>query len=89
MTNIYYLRTENDKDILDNRFEPHERRVIEERSELEFKREKLNDFILGSDFQRLSKQEQDLLREQVVHMNNYSGVLWERIMLFTKAKENQ
>lgn len=39
MVDVYYLRTENDKDILDNRFEPHERRVIEERSELESKRE--------------------------------------------------
>lgn len=62
---------------------PHQQRVIDEKSELDERLRKLNEFIDSSPvFDTLDQAEQDRLNEQAFHMENYSKVLGERIAAF-------
>lgn len=64
----------------------HEERVVVEKKELDDKIEKLGNFILGLDdnriFETLPEGEQSRLRIQLQLMGAYSTVLGERIAAF-------
>ncbi len=62
--------------------QPHQERVVTEKSELDEKREKLTAFIGGEIFQSLDNAEQARLARQAEIMTQYSGVLGERIAAF-------
>jgi hypothetical protein len=62
--------------------QPHQERVITEKSELDTKIEKLTAFIGGSVFLALPVPEQMRLSAQLGFMNMYSNVLGERIAAF-------
>lgn len=61
---------------------PHQQRVIEEKQELDTKREKLGEFKNTDMFLSLSWQEQERLNTQAHIMTMYSSVLGERIRNF-------
>ena len=61
---------------------PHQQRVIEEKKELDERREKLSSFFENPVFDGLEKYDQELLREQEVVMNQLSFVLEKRIERF-------
>ena len=65
--------------------EPHQERVVVEKSELDAKIEKLDSFRAGTIFQTLAAEEQDRLNMQLSHMRAYSGVLADRIEAFSQA----
>jgi len=60
----------------------HQQRVIEEKKELDEKRQKLADFMHGDIYAGLSAVDQGLLMVQLVAMENYSDALGRRIGLF-------
>lgn len=63
----------------------HQQRVIDEKTELDAKRIKLEQFIdygSGPIFQSLPAEEQDRLNRQMAIMNDYSLILGERIAEF-------
>ena len=62
--------------------EPHQVRVLNERDELDDKRQKLSDFMQGDVFPKLSAIDQGLLMVQLAAMDMYSKALHERIELF-------
>jgi len=62
--------------------QPHQQRVIDEKKELDEKREKLIEFMHGDVYATLDAIDQGLLMVQLVAMNNYSEVLGRRIDLF-------
>lgn len=63
--------------------QPHQQRVIDEKSELDKKAMALSQFIGNSDiFQTLDAAEQERLREQNDVMWQYSTILGERIAAF-------
>jgi len=62
--------------------QPHQQRVIDEKKELDEKREKLIEFMHGDIYAALDAIDQGLLMVQLVAMNNYSEVLGRRIDLF-------
>ena len=64
--------------------EPHQNRVIEEKADLDLKREKLGQFKNTATFYRLPWQEQERLNTQAHIMTMYSAVLGERIAAFPK-----
>lgn len=64
---------------------PHQQRVIDEKTELDAKRIKLEGFInegVGAIFVTLPVEEQDRLNRQLTSMNDYSLILGERIAAF-------
>lgn len=62
---------------------PHQQRVIDEKAELDFKIEKLDDFInRNALFLSLPEEEQARLVRQKYVMNDYSLILDERIAAF-------
>lgn len=63
-------------------YQPHERRVIHERIELDEKIGRLRDFIGTEVFDKLSEREQCLLRKQIIAMDEYSHILHLRIVAF-------
>jgi len=64
---------------------PHQQqRVIDEKTELDIKREKLGEFKNTDAFARLQWQEQERLNTQAHIMTMYSAVLGERIAAFAK-----
>jgi len=63
--------------------EPYQERVVEEKTELDVKIEKLHRFMMTSGFDKLSELERDRLVRQHIAMSQYSGVLGERINGFT------
>lgn len=64
--------------------EPHQQRVVDEKSELDVKTEKLRAFVKdGKVFAGLPYDEQPLLLRQLALMAAYSDVLGERIERFT------
>ncbi len=68
--------------------QPHQKRVIDERNELDDKRNKLSAFIGGSQvFKGLPEQEQIRLRRQIAIMDEYFDILQERIASFTNTNE--
>lgn len=64
-------------------YQPHQQRVVNERSELQAKLKALTTFIdLNATFATLPKSEQDLLQKQEVLMRQYVSVLTQRIAGF-------
>jgi len=61
---------------------PHQLRVIEERQELDEKRQKLTAFIGGELYRKLDNMEQSRLNRQLEAMTLYSNILVERIAAF-------
>lgn len=61
---------------------PHQQRVIDEKRELDEKREKLGVFKSAEFFATLPWQEQERLNTQAHIMTMYSAVLGERIAAF-------
>lgn len=66
-------------------YQPHERRVIEEKAELDAKLLKLREFTATEKFASLDMAEQRLLQGQAVAMDGYSSILRRRIERFTPA----
>jgi hypothetical protein len=64
---------------------PHQQRVVDEKAELDKKFQALVDFFSTSTFASLEEAERLRLSRQSVSMNNYSGVLGERIAAFTST----
>ena len=62
--------------------EAFQQRVIDEKTELDEKREKLGQFIGGDIFNGLPQEEQERLDRQAALMRDYSAVLGERIAAF-------
>lgn len=62
--------------------QPHQQRVIDEKRELDEKREKLGEFKNKEFFLKLTWQEQERLNTQAHIMTMYSAVLGERIAAF-------
>lgn len=63
--------------------QPHQQRVVDEKSELDEKLEKLEKFIHENDFfQKLPSDEQERMCRQQNAMKKYSEVLGERIAAF-------
>lgn len=67
------------------RLQPHERRVIAERAELEGRLDLLTAFLATPKFESLTEIEQQLLVKQSGAMVALSDVLAERIALFKPA----
>jgi hypothetical protein len=61
---------------------PYQQRVIDEKRELDDKREKLNTFFVSSHFRNLDQAEKDRLRMQHQVMGLYSQILQLRIAAF-------
>jgi len=66
---------------------PHEQRVIDEKNQLDDKKDKLASFFSNDIFFGLSDVEQGLLHCQYQIMKAYSCILAERIKLFNKANQ--
>lgn len=64
---------------------PHHQRVMDEKRELDDRREKLARFYLTEAFRALPEVERSLLFRQGDAMRSYSQVLGERIELFGLA----
>ena len=62
--------------------QPHQERVLAEKSELDAKIEKLDAFRHGDIYHTLSVAERDRLTRQYAHIKDYSNVLGERIAAF-------
>lgn len=65
--------------------EAYQQRVIEEKKELDIKRDKLTEFLKSGDRSKVPQDEQDRLNRQLAHMDAYSNVLAERINHFKGA----
>jgi len=63
--------------------EPHQQRVIDEKKELDDKRERLSKFFTSPVFDGLDRSEQARLQRQKMAMDEYSFVLGQRIEHFT------
>lgn len=59
--------------------QPHQQRVVDEKSELDEKLSKLSIFISGEIFKTLPNDEQERLTLQQFHMGQYSMILQQRI----------
>ena len=62
--------------------QPHQERVVAEKTELDDKREKLLRFFMGDIYKTLPADEQDRLSRQETAMKLYSDILSERIAAF-------
>lgn len=62
--------------------EAHQVRVVGEKAELDYKRAKLIAFIQSPMFEKIEAGEKSRLTRQLVHMDDYSAVLGERIIGF-------
>jgi hypothetical protein len=67
--------------------QPHQERVVSEKSELDIKIDKLDTFRAGSVFSTLPAEEQGRLNMQLSHMRAYSGILADRIAAFPALTE--
>jgi CRISPR/Cas system endoribonuclease Cas6 (RAMP superfamily) len=66
--------------------QPHQQRVVDEKSELDDRIGKLRTFIVESPiFVKLDSAEQNRLNRQYSHMRAYSDILGERIAAFAPA----
>lgn len=61
---------------------PHQQRVVDEKSQLDEKLEKLNGFFSTDTFKGLNADEQFRLKMQSLFMSGYSSTLKERIENF-------
>lgn len=64
--------------------QPHQERVVTEKSELDEKIQKLTAFVGGTIFASLDDAERSRLSIQLQHMNGYSEILGQRISAFPK-----
>ena len=63
--------------------QPHQQRVVDEKTELDAKAKALSDFIGNNDiFLTLDLEEQGRLKEQCEIMRQYSEILGQRIAAF-------
>jgi hypothetical protein len=62
--------------------EDWQKRILVEKTELDAKRLRLDDFIRGPTFQQLTNLERALQLDQAQAMSSYSHILAERIKLF-------
>jgi hypothetical protein len=62
--------------------QPHQERVVQEKTELDEKIDKLDAFRAGTIFPTVAVEEQDRLNKQLSFMRQYSGVLADRIAAF-------
>jgi hypothetical protein len=62
--------------------EAHQERVVEEKTELDYKMAKLGKYFESSSFNFLPKHEKLLLRNQFAVMEKYSDILGDRIKSF-------
>lgn len=68
----------------DQKMEPHEQRVVDEKQALDEKILKLYSFIASSPiFNGLDKHDRDILRNQYAAMARYSNLLGQRILRFS------
>lgn len=65
--------------------QPHQQRVLDEKSDLDAKHKKLGEFFNTPIFKGLPEVEQGLLRAQFNAMGRYTAVLAARIALFDLA----
>ncbi len=65
--------------------QPHEQRIVDEKTALDEKIEKLETFIIGDKFRFLSGRNQELLGQQLKVMAEYSDILDDRIQLFVES----
>lgn len=63
-------------------YQPHQRRVIQEKVELDEKIGRLRSFIGTEVFDKLDEPEQWRLRRQIIAMDQYSEILRQRIAAF-------
>lgn len=63
-------------------WQPFQQRVVDEKHELDFKRDRLDGFTKGDTFKTVPADEQNRLMEQLRIMNEYSSILAERIAHF-------
>jgi len=61
---------------------PYQQRVVEEKADLDVKREALNAFIGSPVFAATDSAEQVRLHHQAIHMLHYSCILGDRIDAF-------
>lgn len=66
-----------------------QQRVIDEKTELDEKRQKLSEFFDNDKFNELEASAKDLLETQYYHMSKYSETLGERIKLFNQEQTNE
>lgn len=71
---------------MNSHMQPYQQRVVDEKSELDDKLDKLAKFIGSPSFTSLDKEEQMLLICQKVAMRIYSTILEDRITAFAKAQ---
>lgn len=62
--------------------QPHQQRVVEEKEALQEKVEKLEKFTQSEIFKTLSKNDQKLLKYQLIYMSGYLYVLEARAIMF-------
>lgn len=63
--------------------EDWQKRVIQEQKELDEKRDKLDKFLVSSNFFALDSDVQKLMRQQSQAMEKYSSILRRRIVKFS------
>lgn len=63
-------------------FQPHQFRVVQEKTDFDVKLTALKSFIAGEIFPTVNKSEQDRLVRQAEAMEQYSSILGERIAIF-------
>ena len=63
----------------------HEKRVVEERNQLQEKADKLKEFFTNPIFNSLKEKDRLLLYDQMEVMNKYLSILNERIGRFIKV----
>jgi hypothetical protein len=63
---------------------PHQKRVVDEKTALDEKLNKLKEFLVSDIFDGLTMQEQELLKIQSSYMQSYSDILAERIHYFNR-----
>lgn len=69
---------------------PHQKRVVQEKKDLDEKSNELYEFIISDKFRELDQHEQLLLRDQYHFMRHYSWVLESRLEYWQqKEVENE
>ena len=69
-----------------NQYQPHQQRVVDEKTELDDRRSKLAAFLYTGTFEALDAAERERLEKQLRLMTSYSDVLAERIKAFTAGE---
>ena len=67
---------------MNKELQPHQQRVVDEKTELDERLTKLIAFFNSPIFAGLQEDEQGRMKRQADHMTNYSVVLGERIAAF-------